>query len=129
MLKNVTTYTPTEKKIGIWQDGRPIYRQRVKLPNQTSANSVVALDLTTVISDINEVVTMPFGYATYSNGQNSRSVLSSFNYGSGENWQCAGFVVWGNILFFSDNNLGYPFVDIYAYVSYTKTSDPATVSV
>lgn len=114
-------YTPDEKIVSVWQDGLPIYRKRVKLPDQSAKNTSTELNLSTVIPNIAEAVLPTHGYAHYRVGGTGDTPFVVPGWAGND--YALGFITNGLTIIFKTYDFAFSFFDIYAYVYYTKTGD------
>lgn len=115
-----TDYSTTEKEIGTWIDGRPLYRKTIVLENVTipsNSNEIVIMDITN--NDVIMVENYYLNMDTSSSAGNRHKILQNMydtnnKYVAVRGWQ-------NNLLL--QSNIFYYVYKGYITVKYTKTTD------
>jgi hypothetical protein len=119
-----TDYSTTEKIIGTWIDGKPLYQKTIHLPDESTKNGRV--EFAHGISDIEKIIKC-IGNASYMTGGTIKTPFSipflELNGNDLNNSGRATISINPTNAIFTAYNFSYPFVDIYATIQYTKTTD------
>lgn len=119
-FQEASTYSTTEKKVGTWIDGKPLYRKVIETTLPTVITDKTPVLANTALNiDNPDIIFIEAGYIVNTNSYD----FYPFEHAIGDGYFYAAFIQQKANLRVSNNRLTYSGFPIVVSVLYTKTTD------